>query len=650
MQIKYISVYDHQGRRNDVSLTVGDLNVLTGASKRGKSQLIDIIDYCLCSDECNVAGGLISDLVSCYSLVVTIQGNDIFIARKAPIKGRTANSKCQVLIGKDLYPLDFEELNFSSSTDGVHAFLTNRLGISESVTEVPEYQTRAPIRIGFKHTKPFLFQAQDEIASKNVLFYRQAKPFIPQSIKDTLPFFLGAIEDGRLAELAHLKKQKSKLAKLKKRLREIEQLKGDGLVKGRELLFEAMNLGLVEKKWDISDEELLAVLKGILSAEIYKSEIAGSQEFDSNPLLKLEFERDQLIEKKDQIRAQIDSMVIYENNLNQIDQEIQEQYLRLKSVELFKGIENADLSFSSYATKARLSVNAKRLIEDLEGLQNTKPQVDKVLRELKEKDKELAQKIKKLRSAISAIYKQKGQLAAKVNRDKKKVFVVGRISLYLEGLDWKDDSEQVRKQVSILEPKIVELERSLNPEAVKRRVDSQLSMISEDMTKWARQLKLEHSQHPIRLDPNRLTVVAETRNGSTPLNKMGSGSNHVGYHLITYIALAKWFIEERRPVPQFVFFDQPSQVYFPSDRRSDGDISRIERDEDRENVEGMFKWLKERAMELSPNLQIIVTDHADIDEDWFQSSTIEPKWRGEHALIPYEWIPVGYENELVDDE
>lgn len=647
MQIKYISVYDHHGKRNDVKFKLGQLNILTGASKRGKSQLIDIIDYCLCSDECNVAGGLISDLVSCYSLVVTIGEDDIYIARKAPLLGRLSSTACQMKIGKDLEPLSYEELNFPSSVEGVHAYLTNKLGISESVTEVPEHQTRSPITIGFKHTKPFLFQAQDEIASKNVLFYRQAKPYIPQSIKDTFPFFLGAIKDGRLEELAHLKRLKSKRAKLKKSLREIEQLKGDGLDKGRSLLSEAMNLGLVEKSWDVSDDELLVALKNIATVELHKPEY---KEFDTNPLTKLEFERDKLTEEKSEVRTQIESMKIYEENLNQIDQEIREQYLRLKSIELFKGIDSKELSFSIQSVKNRLSENAQRLVTDLEGLENTKPQVNKVLDELTQRDKELAKKIRKIREAISTILKQKGALVAKLNREHRKVFVIGRISLYLEGLVWKDDSEHLVKRIKLLEPKIESLEAELNPAEVKRQVESLLSVISEDMTKWARELGLEHSSSPIRLDLKRLTVVAETRNGSTPLNKMGSGSNHVGYHLIAYVALAKWFIEERRPVPQFVFFDQPSQVYFPSDRRSDGDIARINSDEDRESVKGMFKWLKDRADELSPDLQIIVTDHADIDEPWFQKSTVQPKWRGREALIPYDWIPEGYEEELADQE
>ncbi len=92
-----------------------------------------------------------------------------------------------------------------------------------------------------------------------------------------------------------------------------------------------------------------------------------------------------------------------------------------------------------------------------------------------------------------------------------------------------------------------------------------------------------------------------------------------------------------RPVGRFIFFDQPTQVYFPSDQAVTGDIKEISDDEDREAVKRMFEWIFKVVAELSPNLQVIITDHADIDEEWFQSSVADTKWRGDNALIPKHW-------------
>lgn len=135
------------------------------------------------------------------------------------------------------------------------------------------------------------------------------------------------------------------------------------------------------------------------------------------------------------------------------------------------------------------------------------------------------------------------------------------------------------------------------------------------------------------------TVVAETPDGKVPLYQMGSAENWVGYHLVTYMALAKWFTNRDRPVPSFVLFDQPTQVCFPTDFDVTGNIEEITVDEDRLAVKKMFKWLHSLIeTEFENDFQIIVTDHADIDEPWFQECVRDKKWRGDEALIPLTWI------------
>ena len=158
------------------------------------------------------------------------------------------------------------------------------------------------------------------------------------------------------------------------------------------------------------------------------------------------------------------------------------------------------------------------------------------------------------------------------------------------------------------------------------------------MTIWARELKLEHSQHRIRLDHSKLTIVAETPHGAIPLSTMGSGENWVGYHLVSYMALAKWFLEQGRPVGNFIFFDQPTQAFFPAEAADSGGLENIKKDEDRQTVRMIFKWLIKVVASLKPGLQVIVTDHADIDEKWYQDCIRDKKWRGEEALIPKHWI------------
>jgi hypothetical protein len=118
---------------------------------------------------------------------------------------------------------------------------------------------------------------------------------------------------------------------------------------------------------------------------------------------------------------------------------------------------------------------------------------------------------------------------------------------------------------------------------------------------------------------------------------MGSGENWLGYHLALVLALAEVFITSGAPVPGFLLLDQPSQVYFPPDA---DDSEMPELDEDRQALERVFGLLRATVERLSPDLQIIVLDHADMDASWFQEAVVE-RWRDGRALVPDEWMDEG---------
>ena len=84
-----------------------------------------------------------------------------------------------------------------------------------------------------------------------------------------------------------------------------------------------------------------------------------------------------------------------------------------------------------------------------------------------------------------------------------------------------------------------------------------------------------------------------------------------------------------------MMIDQPTQAFYPSDvEKNAGTVN----DADREAVLAMFRAMRDVAEALAPNMQIIVSDHANlVDEEWFQDS-VEHIWRGGEALVPVEWI------------
>ena len=102
------------------------------------------------------------------------------------------------------------------------------------------------------------------------------------------------------------------------------------------------------------------------------------------------------------------------------------------------------------------------------------------------------------------------------------------------------------------------------------------------------------------------------------------------------MALHKWFRQKNRPVPAFIIFDQPSQAHYPPERDADGSID-ILKDEDQTAVLQLFQLIRHAADGASPDLQIIVLDHADLKSDWFASAVVE-RWRKGEKLVPLSWL------------
>jgi hypothetical protein len=86
--------------------------------------------------------------------------------------------------------------------------------------------------------------------------------------------------------------------------------------------------------------------------------------------------------------------------------------------------------------------------------------------------------------------------------------------------------------------------------------------------------------------------------------------------------------------------DQPTQVYFPSEavyKEAGGSIEKTEIDADLEAVRRLFEILRRFTTDDAPGFQIIVTEHANLREEWFQAALVEQPWTKPPALVPEDW-------------
>ena len=97
MQLLEIVLYGKNGKKRTLEFRTGAVNVITGASSTGKSQIVNIIDYCCGSGNCNIARGPIRDKVEWYGLLFRTHQGKIFIARRNPPRSRATTNETYLL-------------------------------------------------------------------------------------------------------------------------------------------------------------------------------------------------------------------------------------------------------------------------------------------------------------------------------------------------------------------------------------------------------------------------------------------------------------------------------------------------------------------------------------------------------------------------
>jgi len=59
-------------------------------------------------------------------------------------------------------------------------------------------------------------------------------------------------------------------------------------------------------------------------------------------------------------------------------------------------------------------------------------------------------------------------------------------------------------------------------------------------------------------------------------------------------------------------------------------------EDDRHAVLRMFKFVFDVVKGIAPGFQVIISEHADINENWYPEAVVE-RWRQGQKLVPEEW-------------
>lgn len=572
MQIRELVLYGYNGKVRHLPFALGQVNIITGRSKSGKSVVGDIIDYCLGGDSCNIADGVVRDNVAWYGLLLQFEHERVFVARKNPDKGQQTTGVCYIDIGEKIEVPDNCDFSSNTNVSGIEESLTRRIGISENLNTPPEGQSRLPLAANIRHALYYCFQGQDEIAAKNFLFHHQSDDFITQAIKDTIPYFLGAISEEALALENERSILKRKLTLEKRKLEENRYLMGGGSERAISLIGEARQAGLIDASTQIDYQNYREMYSVLQTAMNWSPSMIGSNS-GMDRLTFLQSKLQEIRDEFDEIGISLDNARKFVGETAGYSGEAQHQKMRLESIGLFE-----QLNFNPgkcplcsgtleqpLPSVERIKASIVNLDKSIANVTREQPKLRAFISDLEREREKKQEEIKALEAEIDGLYQQESERARLRDINARRGKVVGRISLWVESVENDTESEKQEQVVKRIEGRIKEIDDILDRDSVEERKQSALSRIQEDMTKWAKALQLEHSDNPYRLDLNKVTVVVDKPERPVPLKQLGSGSNWVGVHLIAYFALQRFFVNANRPVPRFLFLDQPSQVYFPSE-------------------------------------------------------------------------------------
>jgi len=645
MKIRSIHIFSHEGQRRDLRFKENGLNVITGRSSTGKSALSEIIEYCMGRSSFNVPEGIIRDKVTWFAVIYQFEKEQVLVAKPTPPRGGASCGTVMLRRGAQLQVPEFGELAVNTDDDTIVELLSRLLGIPENRTEVALEHSRDSYDANIKHTLYYLFQKQGLVANKDQLFYRQNEQFQPQTIRDTLPILLGVSSNERYELQSKLRIVQRDLRINNKKLEQARNAVDTSQEQAIGLYSEAKTVGVIGN----TDEDPNAdgIIDALRSALSWKPETLPDD--DGSRVSLLEDELVRLRQDRRDIQARIDAARQFAKRAGGYENEAAEQIDRLASIKaLPKNPDSGEWQWPFAERNLALETPvAVLLLNELESLDKElriatgqRPKLEAYLAGLNSKAEEIAGHIKQKEAELSAANVANEIIAQMGTRNNAAARVVGRISLFLETLLPNEDLGKLEGENRRLNNKVKHLEEQIGVDDSNERLTSILNNISAHVSRYIQKFNAEFGPYPARLNLPQLTLIFDRPERPVPMSRTGGGENHLAYHLSALLALHLFAAQNNRPIPRFLLIDQPTQVYFPSEqvyRDADGSVQKTEADADLDAVRRLFELLLLFTQQDVPGFQLIVTEHANLREQWFQDALVEDPWTKPPALVPEDW-------------
>ena len=544
--IQEIILFREDGDKRVVALTPG-VNIITGESKTGKSALVEIIDYCLCSTRCTIPKGKITEFSHLYVLVMQINDHTVIIARQ------NWNNGGKMSLSREKADFDAKKLEMNyfdgkifRNCKEVQYEIECELGllVSNMETESDQSGKKASLR----NMTSYMFQHQNLMASKFALFYRFSDYYKRKDVIDQFPVFAGMIGQEYYSTLIELNNLKAQL-KRKEKLQRANQKSTAYIKKNlKPLLSNYYALIGMHLDENITVQKMLKLAKDL--PEFDDSQFFGESEIVSryNSLnWKLESLRDEERDIRlriERIRAASETGEGFSAMLGKLKQQADAAPIETSSY--FCPLCGHDCS---EITQADIE-----LVEATDWLEHELKITEKYTMDFSEDARKLSEALRKIEEDIKNVLRQINILEKKfmtskelVSRREKANYAKASIMLYAE-LSNTGIFETVDEDIVKLRNDIVRLEERLSGYDLPTQLTKAQSFLSENMNRLSYTLDFEKEYMPINLNfglVDQTFDLYQHQNGKDKiyLYEMGSGANWVSCHIALFLSFLNYFLQ-----------------------------------------------------------------------------------------------------------
>lgn len=629
-----------------VDFSADKINIITGASRTGKSALIPIIDYCLGSNKCSIPVDTIRNATSWFGVLFSLEREQILLCRKEPGEQVSSNEMFILRNVKITIPNVISSNTNKTEINNVlnelfsMSFLPMDSTIDSGFTSRPSY----------RDFMAFLFQPQNIVANADVLFYKADTMEHRQKLINIFPYALGAITSEILAARQELERLKKQRERIQRDLKNIKDVAEEWKQEVASWLTQAKELGLLGKiNENLTFEEQLNLLSNISKKNETNSQILTDNIRDmSDSIVELRNAERELSSSLFSLQKRYLEIKQLKESADHYDSSLKIQMNRLEISawlkELAKARGECPVCNSTYnATLEELEMLCLAICEIEKSTQDIKSMPMAFERELQNIQKEMSITASKLNAVRKRLIEESGELNK--NSDRKYTLsgisrFLGRMEISLKTFEKIGKDGSLESEIAILSEKIDKLSKIVNEFEIKKKQEAAIEYINQNIGEIVKTLDVEHPEDPVKFIIKDLTLKVKGEKGRDDyLWEIGSASNWLAYHIATLLAFQQFFQTRGKvSVPNFLIFDQPSQVYFPQ-RNSIDDSQNILKDEDKEAVKKIFTCMDNFLKRTNKSIQLIVTEHADSDV-WgdIENINLVGRWRGKNKLIPEEWL------------